>query len=680
MRPQRTPGPRGPASRASLLVLASLLVACSHAPGGGLSLVSREAASAALRLRVSLPPEPPAGRRLQAALPQSWTSATVTLRSATALVEPRVFTIAKPGALGSYADGTTYADLVVPVGALRPASDYALDVRLLDGTALRGAASLRQQTFNTGSNVVTVPLYGLSTYAVGSYPHVVKTSARGEVWVANYGGGSVSRLRSDGSPIATYPFAGYGAWGVAVDASDNAWVSLMSTTTSNGSVRRIKASDGSITTFALTVNPTGIGIGGSKAWVACAGNVIRRFDTGTLTNEAQFALPAGSNPHDVEVDPSGTVFVANRDLGSISKLTAAGAASGAPFPLAVEAQPRGMARDPVSGDYWVAQESGSAVSRYTAAGALVGTYRLPSQVRWLACDASGNVWATLTDLNEVVQLSSAGVELQRLPVGAAPSGIDVDPSGNVWVTNFNDGTVTKIRPRIPYGVTLDGVDDSVANTDGFMTPVIASNFTYEFWAKPAATHEIDPETNNSGTHGTSGQRYVLFPGIVGTNAGAGVSMGTNGISVYEHASGYIPGILVHPGSFTDWTHVAVVYTANRPTLYVNGQLARTGLQSTKTVSPSIYYGGYRDGTLDGAYGAFQGSVGELRIWSVARSQAQLQANMRATLAGNEAGLVGLWQFNEGAGTTVRDETGGGRTLTVSKGPNGTGATWTERSF
>lgn len=69
-----------------------------------------------------------------------------------------------------------------------------------------------------------------------------------------------------------------------------------------------------------------------------------------------------------------------------------------------------------------------------------------------------------------------------------------------------------------------------------------NNFTMEFWVKPYYLHEIDVESTG-GYGGTSGQRYVIFPGHggdgYGSRAGAGISVGTNGVSVYEHADGYL---------------------------------------------------------------------------------------------------------------------------------------------
>ncbi len=43
----------------------------------------------------------------------------------------------------------------------------------------------------------------------------------------------------------------------------------------------------------------------------------------------------------------------------------------------------------------------------------------------------------------------------------------------------------------------------------------------------------------------------------------GISVGTNGILVFEHADFYLPCLLSHPRAISDWTHIAVVYTNNK---------------------------------------------------------------------------------------------------------------------
>ncbi|MFK5971063.1 MAG: hypothetical protein QM487_13225 [Candidatus Marithrix sp.] len=41
---------------------------------------------------------------------------------------------------------------------------------------------------------------------------------------------------------------------------------------------------------------------------------------------------------------------------------------------------------------------------------------------------------------------------------------------------------------------------------------------------------------------------------------------------------------------------------------------------------------------------FSGEIDEVRIWSVARSQAEIQASMNSTLTGSESGLAAYYNF------------------------------------
>jgi hypothetical protein len=50
---------------------------------------------------------------------------------------------------------------------------------------------------------------------------------------------------------------------------------------------------------------------------------------------------------------------------------------------------------------------------------------------------------------------------------------------------------------------------------------------------------------------------MISPSLVG------ISVGTNGILVCEHADGYLPCLLSQSRTTNSWTHIAVVYTNNR---------------------------------------------------------------------------------------------------------------------
>ena len=71
------------------------------------------------------------------------------------------------------------------------------------------------------------------------------------------------------------------------------------------------------------------------------------------------------------------------------------------------------------------------------------------------------------------------------------------------------------------------------------------------------------------------------------HAGAGISVGTNGIWVIEHSADYWGSPLVYAAILTNWTHVAVVYERGKPRLYLDGRCVHEGIPSTCVVHCSI---------------------------------------------------------------------------------------------
>jgi RHS repeat-associated protein len=112
---------------------------------------------------------------------------------------------------------------------------------------------------------------------------------------------------------------------------------------------------------------------------------------------------------------------------------------------------------------------------------------------------------------------------------------------------------------------------------------------------------------------------------------------------------------------TPWTHIAAVLdpTAGMQ-LYINGKLEatqatnirRTGTANTRFGSPT--------NTLDG-------QLDEVRLWNLARSAEQIQANYQKSLSDNETGLISYWQLDEGVGNTITDKVTGNKNGTLING-------------
>ncbi len=136
----------------------------------------------------------------------------------------------------------------------------------------------------------------------------------------------------------------------------------------------------------------------------------------------------------------------------------------------------------------------------------------------------------------------------------------------------------------------------------------ANNFTIIVVARPTAGHEIDPQ-GAAGVGGVSGQRYLFGAQHGGDfNGGSGLSLGTNGASVYEHGSGYMPALAVLTAPLTGLSIVSVNYSNRQPTLTVNGTLSAQGAQSSRSaVTAPVEIGA-------GSYGAFAGDVAEILVF------------------------------------------------------------------
>lgn len=92
----------------------------------------------------------------------------------------------------------------------------------------------------------------------------------------------------------------------------------------------------------------------------------------------------------------------------------------------------------------------------------------------------------------------------------------------------------------------------------------------------------------------------------------------------------------------EWVHMAIVADGTGSRIYTNGEL--TG-QSACPISGANTSPLWIGGTTDCGY-RYYGDLEEFRIWNVARSQAQIQANMLPPIAPNTPGLVAVWRFDE----------------------------------
>ena len=205
-------------------------------------------------------------------------------------------------------------------------------------------------------------------------------------------------------------------------------------------------------------------------------------------------------------------------------------------------------------------------------------------------------------------------------------------------TGTISGAVGFAPGRSGNALNFDGVSSSVSLVSQPVLTGITNNFTVAFWAKPDATGVVAPEsTTGIGGGGAGGHRYVIGPQQGGeafgspAHSGAGVSVGTNCITVVDHTDFVIPPLLVYQAPITGWTHIAVVFENKQPRLYVNGRLVRTGL-----TSPRSFVHIFPKNIGGMVYGFYKGLLDDLRIYNKPLTAWEIDAICQSKPSSNPA--------------------------------------------
>lgn len=102
-----------------------------------------------------------------------------------------------------------------------------------------------------------------------------------------------------------------------------------------------------------------------------------------------------------------------------------------------------------------------------------------------------------------------------------------------------------------------------------------------------------------------------------------------------------------------WYHLAFTYDGTNLRLYVDGKLDFTYPHAAP--GEAFIFKSIQFANLNAGY-TLNGKISELRVWSVARSQAEIENNMYV-VSPDTPGLEVYWKCNEGSGTLIKDHSG-----------------------
>ena len=169
---------------------------------------------------------------------------------------------------------------------------------------------------------------------------------------------------------------------------------------------------------------------------------------------------------------------------------------------------------------------------------------------------------------------------------------DIDSIKQAHITSVTKDGESIINKPATAETNSDVSDFNVAGT--------INNFTISLWAKPMDTITL-PKQLSTGVNWAD-QDWAIFPapGHVSYgqgHAGAGISIGQNGICVMEHSANLVASVLVYEfdNLVNNFINVSVVYKNGTSHLFINGKLVKTGLTTGLKIHPgknTKYYQGY----------------------------------------------------------------------------------------
>lgn len=245
---------------------------------------------------------------------------------------------------------------------------------------------------------------------------------------------------------------------------------------------------------------------------------------------------------------------------------------------------------------------------------------------------------------------------------AKAASLTVTPQGTSAGTGVYNNIEESAGLSVGIGQTLrfDGVANHVEVADSTALR-LATALTVEAWVKVSALTGAYQTVVRKDTE--TGTEYAW--GLRVSNANYLQGFYNNGAVSFAVSQALFPA--------GNWVHLAMTISGTTLSIYQDGVLQGT---TTITGTQGVPTGRMGIGATppcvatSGAWAEwFGGVIDEVRVWNVARTQAQIQSDMSTPLVGNESGLVGYWKFDSLSGTVATDSTANANNGTVS------GAEW-----
>lgn len=243
----------------------------------------------------------------------------------------------------------------------------------------------------------------------------------------------------------------------------------------------------------------------------------------------------------------------------------------------------------------------------------------------------------------------------RPTVGQWIEDMGICPRGSQVATGIKDGPVAGTSASIAVdpgsSLVFDGVNDVVVVPNSASLGMTTA-LTIEAWVKASDTSLGGIFEKTIG--GVLNTSYMLM--LYGDKILFRLVKSGGLIDIFSATS--VPANV--------WTHIVATWDGVVQRLYINGVLEAYANPAVGPIDTGAGTSSF--GSLAGVAYPLEGQLDEVRIWNIARTEAEIVAWKDRTLVGNESGLAAYWRLDEGAGILASDSSGNGNTGTLTDGP------------
>ncbi len=192
------------------------------------------------------------------------------------------------------------------------------------------------------------------------------------------------------------------------------------------------------------------------------------------------------------------------------------------------------------------------------------------------------------------------------------------------------------------GLVFDGIGSNEKRVDCGNDPSVqisGTEITLEAWLYPTEWRNQTFEGNVINKESGGSLNDFGYMIRVGNNGQISFNIGNGSWNELNSPTGVL--------SLNTWQHVSATYDGSTMIIYVDGEEVASEPKSISFSSPNSNLTIGNSSNFSNRY--FVGTIDEVRVWDVARSQAEIQATMSNCLSGSEIGLAAYYQFEDGAG-------------------------------